>query len=692
VILFGVPLHKDAEGRSVEPRRHHAGGVSDLRHEVGEQLVVMADCCLDEYTDHGHCGVLTADGVVDSDATIERYARAALAQAGAGAGVIAPSGMMDGQVGAIRQALDGGGHTDVAILAYSAKYASALYGPFRDAVDVQIVGGGDRKGYQQDCNAREALTEVQADLAQGADMVMVKPALAYLDVIAAVRAQVQVPVAAYHVSGEYSMIKAAAANGWIDGPAVALAHLTAIKRAGADVILTYSVSWRRRSLDPRALIPCPSVLRPAAVRGRRAPSLAPGRAGVTTKLFGARGGCPRWRELARAGLPVRRRDALLRGSRRRCVRVGRRGPAAHRPGAELRRHHPRPCPPQSRRGRRRRRRGRYVLRPTAREMKLAEAITERVPSCEQVRFVNSGTEATMTALRLARGVTGRPKVIKFAGNYHGHGDALLAAGGSGVATLGLSGSAGVTEAAVSQTVVAPYNLVPAVGDDVACVIVEPVAANMGLVAPVPGFLEGLRAACDAAGALLVFDEVITGFRLGLGGAQAAYGVEPDLTSFGKVIGGGLPIGAFGGRAELMASLAPLGPVYQAGTLSGNPLATAAGLAALDLLDDDLYAEPAAGRRVGRRVPLGARAARTCRSRCPSSARWSGCTSAPPRGRLRHARTTDEKAYARFFHALLDEGVALAPGAYEVAFPGLAHDDSILDEVTAAASRAAATLT
>ena len=241
VILFGVPLQKDAEGSEAwNPDGIVQVALRDLRHEVGDQLVVMADCCLDEYTDHGHCGVLTPQGVVDNDATIERYARAALAQSEAGAHVIAPSGMMDGQVGAIRQALDRGGHTDVAILAYSAKYASALYGPFRDAVDVQIVGGGDRKGYQQDWrNAREALTEVEADLAQGADMVMVKPALAYLDVIAAVRAQVQVPVAAYHVSGEYSMIKAAAANGWIDGAAVALEHLTAIKRAGADVILTY---------------------------------------------------------------------------------------------------------------------------------------------------------------------------------------------------------------------------------------------------------------------------------------------------------------------------------------------------------------------------------------------------------------------------------------------------------------------
>ena len=241
VILFGVPLRKDAEGSEAwNPEGIVQVALRDLHHEVGDQLVVMADCCLDEYTDHGHCGVLTADGVVDNDATIDRYARAALAQAEAGAHVIAPSGMMDGQVGAIRRALDGVGRTDVAILAYSAKYASALYGPFRDAVDVQIVGGGDRKGYQQDWhNAREALIEVEADLAQGADMVMVKPALAYLDVIAAVRAQVQVPVAAYHVSGEYSMIKAAAANGWIDGAAVALEQLTAIKRAGADVILTY---------------------------------------------------------------------------------------------------------------------------------------------------------------------------------------------------------------------------------------------------------------------------------------------------------------------------------------------------------------------------------------------------------------------------------------------------------------------
>lgn len=241
VILFGVPARKDAEGSEAwNPDGIVQLALRDLRDDLGDELVLMADTCLDEYTDHGHCGVLDADGNVRNDATIELYARAAVAQANAGAHVIAPSGMMDGQVGAIRAALDAAGHVDASILAYSAKYASALYGPFRDAVDVRIAGGGDRKGYQQDWrNAREALVEVEADLAQGADMVMVKPALSYLDVIAAVRATTNVPVAAYHVSGEYSMIKAAAANGWIDGPAVALEQITAIKRAGADVILTY---------------------------------------------------------------------------------------------------------------------------------------------------------------------------------------------------------------------------------------------------------------------------------------------------------------------------------------------------------------------------------------------------------------------------------------------------------------------
>jgi porphobilinogen synthase len=245
VMLFGVPAHKDAVGSGAfDPEGVVQVALGDLRREVGDEVVLMADLCVDEYTSHGHCGIVADDGSVDNDATLEIYAKAAVAQAAAGADVVAPSGMMDGQVAAIRAALDANGFHEVAILGYSAKYASALYGPFREAVDVTIAGGGDRKGYQQDWrNAREALVEVHADLAQGADMVMVKPALAYLDVISAVRAQVDVPLAAYHVSGEYSMIKAAAANGWIDHDAVALEHLTAIKRAGADLILTYLTRW-----------------------------------------------------------------------------------------------------------------------------------------------------------------------------------------------------------------------------------------------------------------------------------------------------------------------------------------------------------------------------------------------------------------------------------------------------------------
>jgi len=241
VVLFGVPADKDAQGSEAwNPDGIVQVALGDLRHELGDAMVLIADLCLDEYTDHGHCGLLDASGGVDNDATLELYQRIALAQASAGADVVAPSGMMDGQVAAIRAALDGGGFDQVAILAYAAKYASALYGPFRDAVDVRIAAGGDRKAYQQDFrNGREALAEVALDVAEGADMVMVKPALAYLDVIAAVRQRVEVPVAAYHVSGEYAMIKAAAAQGWIDGDAVALEHLTAIKRAGADVILTY---------------------------------------------------------------------------------------------------------------------------------------------------------------------------------------------------------------------------------------------------------------------------------------------------------------------------------------------------------------------------------------------------------------------------------------------------------------------
>jgi glutamate-1-semialdehyde 2,1-aminomutase len=329
--------------------------------------------------------------------------------------------------------------------------------------------------------------------------------------------------------------------------------------------------------------------------------------------------------------------------------------------------------------------------PTPREMKLAEAIRDRVPSCERVRFMNSGTEATSTAVRLARGYTGRDRVVIFHGNFHGATDALLAAGGSGVATLGIPGTAGVPAGAVAETMVVPYNEVPTLDGTVAAVIVEPVAANMGVIPPAPGFLEGLRAECDRVGAVLIFDEVITGFRLGEGGAQAKYDVTPDITTFGKVIGGGLPIGAVGGRREVMETLTPLGSVFHAGTLAGNPIATAAGLAALNELDGDVYIELMARARHLASMLRDACASAGFAAQFPVVGTLIGmyCNGGDLPTNFAEAKQTDEQAYARFFHAMLREGVAMAPGAYEAIFVGLAHTDDVLDRIAEAAHRAAA---
>lgn len=328
--------------------------------------------------------------------------------------------------------------------------------------------------------------------------------------------------------------------------------------------------------------------------------------------------------------------------------------------------------------------------PTEGEVLLAEELCRRVEGLEMIRLVSSGTEAAMSALRLARGATGRSTIVKFAGCYHGHSDALLAGGGSGVADQGLADSAGVTAGAVADTVVAPYNRVPEVGEDVAAVVVEPVAANMGVVAPAEGFLAGLRQACDRAGALLVFDEVITGFRLGPGGASERFGVTPDLWCFGKVIGGGLPLGAFGGRRELMEHLAPLGPVYQAGTLSGNPLATAAGLAVLAELDTAAYtmiegraaelatmlADVIAGAGLAVQVPRVGPLLGLFFSEAPVLD-YDGARASATGG-----------LYRRFFRALLDRGVALAPGPYEALFPSLAHGHDDIERTADLAAAAA----
>lgn len=312
--------------------------------------------------------------------------------------------------------------------------------------------------------------------------------------------------------------------------------------------------------------------------------------------------------------------------------------------------------------------------PTLREVQLAEAIRDRVPGCEFVRLVSSGTESTMSAIRVARGFTGRDRIIKFNGCYHGHSDGLLAGGGSGVATLGLPDSAGVPKDAVVNTTVVPYNVVPEIADDVACVIIEPAAANMGLVPAVPGFLEGLRDACTKAGALLIFDEVITGFRVARGGMTEFTGVSPDLWCFGKIIGGGLPVGAFGGRRDVMSVLAPLGAVYQAGTLSGNPLATAAGLAVLDLLDDVAYTM-----LIGRADELKAQLEKAiAESGIPAMVNQIG----PLLGLFfteelvvdydGAKRAADTGIYRQVFHQMLQRGIAFPPSPYEVFFPSLAH--------------------
>ena len=334
--------------------------------------------------------------------------------------------------------------------------------------------------------------------------------------------------------------------------------------------------------------------------------------------------------------------------------------------------------------------------PTRAEVEMAEAITEAYPSIEMVRLVSSGTEATLSAIRVARGATGRDLLVKFDGGYHGHSDSLLVKAGSGGATFSIPDSRGVPAALASLTLTLPFNDAHAVrgifdarGRDIACVIVEPVAGNMGVVPPAPGFLAGLRELCTRHGAALIFDEVITGFRVAYGGAQAVYGVRPDLTCLGKIIGGGLPVGAYGGRSELMREVAPLGGVYQAGTLSGNPLAVAAGLATIRALArGDAYDRlEALGRRLAEGLAAGARNAGIPLTVNRVGSMLTGFFGAGPVTDYATAKRADTRRYARFFHAMRARGVYFAPSQFEAAFVSLAHTEADVDATVAAAADA-----
>ncbi len=335
--------------------------------------------------------------------------------------------------------------------------------------------------------------------------------------------------------------------------------------------------------------------------------------------------------------------------------------------------------------------------PVELEVEMARTLCQHVPSLEMVRLVNSGTEATMSALRLARGFTGRDKIVKFQGNYHGHVDALLAQAGSGALTLGVPGCPGVPESVVADTLTVPFNDIDAVeqcfnehGNQIAAVIVEPVAGNMNCVPPVPGFLEKLREVCDRTDALLIFDEVMTGFRVGPQCAQGRYGVTPDLTCLGKVVGGGMPVGAFGGRREIMEGLAPVGGVYQAGTLSGNPVTMAAGLATLERITAPGAFEGL--EQTTTRVVDGIKE-RADKAGIPLTTNQAGSmfglffTDDAPVTRFEQVKACDLDAFNRFFHAMLEEGVYLAPAAFEAGFVSLAHDETAVQETLDAAERA-----
>ena len=650
VLLFGIPESKDDEGSGAWI---DDGIVQQALRALRPRFPEL--CCSPTSASASTRATATAvsshDGEVDNDASLELLARTAVSHVEAGADAVCPSDMMDGRIAAVRAELP-----QTPIVAYSAKYASAFYGPFRDAAG-SAPAFGDRRGYQLDPgNVREALRECELDVAEGADVLLVKPALPYLDVVRAVRDRFDLPLAAYNVSGEYAMVKAAAAAGDLDERAAAVESLTAIRRAGADIVITYWAKefarWHRR--EPRSH----RALAPRAE------------------------GHPRRRQLARARDAGRRpRRAVLRDARRGRLPRDRRRPPPARLGAvvgaaALRARRPRDGRGRARGGGRRARRS--ARRPSARSSwpRRSSTPSRRSSSCGSSRRAprrrcrRSGSRAAFTR---------RDRVLKFAGCYHGHADPFLASAGSGLATLGIPSSPGVPSGVTADTIVVPYNDIEAVaaavalhGEGLAAILVEPVAGNMGCVPPAPGFLEALRALCDASGALLVFDEVISGFRVARGGAQELYGVNADLTILGKIVGGGLPLAAFGGRGDVLERLAPAGDVYQAGTLSGNPLATAAGLvgAAAAARSRGLRRARAARRAArGRARPVRPRAARRRDAHALRGPRRA-------RHRVRGARHRDVRAGSSA--ACSSAAIYVAPSQYECLFPSLRHGDEEID--------------